>query len=274
MGAQENNDYYNILLEGFKQAFESKENYSFVKELNDLKGSITPKIYSNLLQKIVTVPQQSYLKEKDIFFKYLEKIQVDFEEKYLVKKRDFYSKCLNSLIVKLEVEKKESTGKGITRTSRYVNLPNDLKFLVSMKIHIKYKSLQFNDTTKPQQNEVDKRETLSLKENESFSFANNFDHIQKERVYNYFKAELVDKNYLSLHDLQRYLITAFQEKTLPEEKFKLKGDYNKGIVTNIFYRYYNEIAQDKHGLKRKYCQLLGEYFNGFETKKVIGNFNK
>lgn len=158
MEALTNTDYYNILLEGCKQAFESKENYCFEKELNRLKGSLTPKIYSNLLQKIVTVPQQNYLKEKDVFFKYLEKAQLDFEEKYSVKKSDFYSKCLIALSVKLEVEKKESTGVGITRTYHYVNLPNDLKFLVSMKIHIKYKSLQFNDTPKPQQNEIAKTE--------------------------------------------------------------------------------------------------------------------
>ncbi|MEZ7504756.1 hypothetical protein [Flavobacterium sp. Arc2] len=107
-----------------------------------------------------------------------------------------------------------------------------------------------------------------------FSYDNNFDHVPKEKVYNYFKTELVDKNHLSLDHLHEYLIMAFQEKKPPNEKLKLRGSLGIGIIKNIFYRYYDEIAQDKHGLKYNYCQLLGEYFNGFDTDKLSRNFDK
>jgi hypothetical protein len=93
-------------------------------------------------------------------------------------------------------------------------------------------------------------------------------------VFNYFKTELVDKNYLSLDDLHKYLFVAFDNKTIPVEKFLLKGKFTIGKIRNIFYRYYTEIAQDKHGLKLEYCRLLGEYFNGFDTDKTMNNFNK
>ena len=122
-----------------------------------------------------------------------------------------------------------------------------------------------------QQQESDTSETLAVVKT---PFVNNFDHVPKEKVCNYFKIELVDKNYLSIDDLHKYLIIAFQEKTIPAEKFTLKGSFTVGIIRNIFYRYYSEIAQDKHGLKNSYCQLLGEYFNGFDTAKLSRNFNK
>ncbi|GIQ57714.1 hypothetical protein Flavo103_08500 [Flavobacterium collinsii] len=107
-----------------------------------------------------------------------------------------------------------------------------------------------------------------------FEFRNNFDHVQSKTVFNYFKAELVDKNYLSLEDLHKYLIIAFQNKIVPNERFVLKGNFTIGIIRNIFYKYYTEIAQDKFGKKNEYCQLLGEYFNGFDTAKIKRNFNK
>jgi hypothetical protein len=103
-------------------------------------------------------------------------------------------------------------------------------------------------------------------------FINEFDHVPTEKVYNYFKVELVDTNYLSLDDLDKYLIKAFQEKIKPAEKFVFKGDFSIGIIVNIFYRYYKDIMQDRHGSKDEYCRLLGEYFNGFDTDKVNGNF--
>jgi hypothetical protein len=103
---------------------------------------------------------------------------------------------------------------------------------------------------------------------------NKFDHVNKDKVLGYFKAELVDKNYLSLETLHKYLIVAFQEKTTVAEKITLQGKFTQGNIRNIFYRYYDEIAQDKHGLKRDYCKLLGEYFVGFDTEKIIRNFNK
>lgn len=139
----------------------------------------------------------------------------------------------------------------------------------------------FIDFLKKRQKEIQLQQTVmfDLRSNEEitstvFEFENNFDHVQAKIVFNYFKAELVDKNYLPLEDLHKYLIMAFQNKIFPNEKFLLKGNVTIGIIRNIFYRYYTEIAQDKFGKKNEYCQLLGEYFNGFDTAKIAKNFNK
>jgi hypothetical protein len=105
-----------------------------------------------------------------------------------------------------------------------------------------------------------------------FEFENKFDHVPPKRVYDYFKKELVDTSYLSLEDLQKYLIMAFQDETFPTEKFEIKGKHTTSIIRTIFVKYYNEIAQDKHGLKLRYCKLLGEFFLGFDTIKLQNNF--
>ena len=106
-----------------------------------------------------------------------------------------------------------------------------------------------------------------------FEFINNFDKVDKNKIYKYFKDNLVLKGYLSEIDLERYLITAFQNKTLLSEKLSFKKN-NIGKITNIFYKYYYELASKPHGEKTKYAELLGNYFVGFETKKVKNNFAK
>jgi hypothetical protein len=135
-------------------------------------------------------------------------------------------------------------------------------------------AMLYHKANQSQQPETEPETPQQLDKSKPFCFTNNFDHVQKEKVYNYFKTELVDKNFLSLDDLHKYLIIAFQDKTPLAERFIFSGNISIGIIRNIFYRYYTEIAQDKHGLKGKYCQLLGEYFNGFDTAKIKRNFNK
>jgi hypothetical protein len=54
------------------------------------------------------------------------------------------------------------------------------------------------------------------------TFTNNFDNINTTEIYKHFKAGLVDKNYLTEHELNEYLIAAFELKTKPETLFKIK----------------------------------------------------
>lgn len=123
------------------------------------------------------------------------------------------------------------------------------------------------ETNEPQQNQTDEVTSFTK---------NNFDHVPPKKVYDYFKKELVDTGYLSLEDLEKYLIVAFQDKTVPAERFTIT--YNRSStptkIKKIFYKYYEKIAQDKHGKMKYYCGLLGEYFNGFNTDKISRNFNK
>ena len=140
------------------------------------------------------------------------------------------------------------------------------KLTLPMEVLISSKNQQLNNDEDLLSQQLDN--------SKSFCFINNFDHVQNERVLSYFKTELVDRNYLTLEVLHKYLIIAFEEKTAPVEKFVINGKFTIGIIRNIFYRYYADIAQDKHGLKNNYCELLGEYFNGFDTDKIKRNFNK
>ncbi|WP_055445538.1 hypothetical protein [Lacinutrix himadriensis] len=105
----------------------------------------------------------------------------------------------------------------------------------------------------------------------TFSFVNNFDKVEPVEVYNYFKKSLVDKGYLSLDDLKKYLIMAFENKELPKSKFTFSNLHIEKVRT-IFYTYFKDIAINTHGKKEIYADLLGGYFNSFTTKKVMNNF--
>lgn len=135
-------------------------------------------------------------------------------------------------------------------------------------VHIKA-----NPKPKPQQPEA--LDLTSSKETTSKPFAkNNFDHVPVKRVLDYFKKELVDTNYLSLVDLQKYLIIAFQDKTAPVEKFTFAKKIKVKVARDIFYRYYTVIAKAGNDNKMIYAKLLGNHFTGFTAKKVFDNFAK
>ncbi|WP_343329294.1 hypothetical protein [Polaribacter staleyi] len=104
-----------------------------------------------------------------------------------------------------------------------------------------------------------------------FEFINNFDEVESNVVYDYFKNSLVKKGYLSNEDLEKYLILAFQNKELPKKRFVfLKQDISG--ITNIFYIYYKEVVEKRHGKQSIYAELLGNYFEGFQSDKVVNNF--
>lgn len=105
----------------------------------------------------------------------------------------------------------------------------------------------------------------------NFKFKNNFDKVESSIVYSFFKENLVDKNHLSKEDLEKYLLLAFQNKEIPEKKFKL-SNINIGNTRKIFYTYYKDIAGKPHSNEFTYAELLGNYFERFTTKKVFDNF--
>ena len=74
-----------------------------------------------------------------------------------------------------------------------------------------------------------------------FSFKNNFDNVNNNDVYRYFKSELVDKNYLEIATLYDYLDLAFDKKQVPTEKFSFQKMKTLKSVRQIFYKYYSEI---------------------------------
>jgi hypothetical protein len=105
-----------------------------------------------------------------------------------------------------------------------------------------------------------------------FDFKNIFNNAKPETIYKYFFDKLVTKGYLSKEDLESYLISAFQEKTLTSKKI-LFSNKHIGNITSIFYKFY-ESSENTHGKQKEYAELLGAYFLGFDTQKVMNNFAK
>ena len=110
--------------------------------------------------------------------------------------------------------------------------------------------------------------------NEIFDFKNNFDDVKPQKVYDYFKAELFEKGYLTEQELKKYLSAAFELKAPPFEKFKLLTIRSKKRIYAVFYKYYREIANDTHSRQREYVALLSNYFAGFNPETVATNWSK
>jgi hypothetical protein len=105
-------------------------------------------------------------------------------------------------------------------------------------------------------------------------FDNNFDNVDPVEIYNHFKAELVDKRHLTLNELNKYLKAAFEQKKTPATLFKLKHRPSKQRIYKIFYVYYLDIAQKKHGQKKQYVALLCDFFEGFDTNTTSSNWSR
>lgn len=111
-------------------------------------------------------------------------------------------------------------------------------------------------------------------EQETPTFTNNFDNIKPTEIYKHFKAGLVEKQYLTEQELNEYLKVAFELKTIPEIRFKIKDAPKKATIVAVFYNYYKNIAGKIHGKQYQYASLLGDYFEGYKTKTVSSNFSK
>lgn len=103
---------------------------------------------------------------------------------------------------------------------------------------------------------------------------NNFDSIDIEKVYEHFKKGLVDKKYLSEHDLLIFIETAFHKKTKLKKRIALTDVHNKQKVIRVFATYYTSLAGKPRGKQKGYSALLGENFMGYTTKNVSSNFSK
>lgn len=102
---------------------------------------------------------------------------------------------------------------------------------------------------------------------------NAFDGVPMKEVHSYFKKELVDKGYFSDEDLLFYLDYAFHKKQAPKKKFILKNVQSRQKINNIFGHYYRAVAGKPYGMQKQYAGLLGDYFEGFDTKNVSTNFS-
>lgn len=109
---------------------------------------------------------------------------------------------------------------------------------------------------------------------ETQPFTNNFDNIKPTEINKHFKAGLVEKGYLTEEELNEYLKTAFELKTIPETLFNIKNAPKKATIEAVFYTYYKNVAGKIHGKQNQYAALLGDYFEGYKTTTVSSNFSK
>lgn len=168
MTALTNKDYYNILLEGYKEAFElyeAREVLSNDEGIEDCEtsGAI---LHSNEAIKQLGKEESRNLtvsfhfqKEVTIYFlRFLERQQSIFEKDYFIERSDFYKRCLLSLNIKLNEWNKESIR--VLRDLNDMNIPPDtLEFLEYFKHHIKSRA-ELHRTTEIKQ--IIQEEKLSL----------------------------------------------------------------------------------------------------------------
>jgi hypothetical protein len=104
-------------------------------------------------------------------------------------------------------------------------------------------------------------------------FKNNFDKVEPSVVFKHFYNGLVKTKCLDTKSLNEYLKLVFEDAD-KRQKFKLKDTGKKQKVINVFYKYYKDVSLNIHGKQRRYAELLGEYFEGYNTNDVYTNFSK
>ena len=110
-------------------------------------------------------------------------------------------------------------------------------------------------------------------QNKDFEFINNFNLESESDVFNHFNDRLVKAGYCNEENLQTFLIAAFQDMTIPDNKIKLIDEYKQG-VRNTFHEFYKKSKHHKGKNAQSYCQLLCDYFDGYKLETVRTNWSK
>ena len=142
MKAQSNGDYYNILLEACKEAFEvlEQKDFLFTNEAmieNDEISFNAESIELFGIEKSNDTIVQYRLKEAMTynFLTYLERQYLLLKRDMFFERKDFYRKCLTALNIEFTKFLKE--GGRVPKDYNCIKNPNVLLFLESMKFNIK-----------------------------------------------------------------------------------------------------------------------------------------
>jgi hypothetical protein len=142
MIAQSNKDYYNILLEACKEAFEvlEQKDFLYTNEAmieNDEISFSSESIEHFGTEKSNEMIVQYRLKEAMIynFLTYLERQYLLLKRDMLFERKDFYKKCLTALNIEFTKFLKE--GGRVPIGYNFVKNPDVLLFLESMKFYLK-----------------------------------------------------------------------------------------------------------------------------------------
>ncbi|PCJ66093.1 MAG: hypothetical protein COA58_08445 [Bacteroidetes bacterium] len=106
-----------------------------------------------------------------------------------------------------------------------------------------------------------------------FEFTNNFNFNDEEFIYTHFNSGLVEQLYCSEHDLQKFIINAFQDKKQSNKKIKLQNEYKAGVKA-LFYDFYNKRLTKGRQMAIDYANLLCNHFEGYNSSDVTSNWAK
>jgi hypothetical protein len=148
MKALTNTDYYEILLQASKEAFESIEMKDFLYTDESMQESkqfikFSQESIENLGIETTNNIIVNYQTSENItiaFIHYLERQQNKFEKKYIIPRSEFYKRCLISLNIKLTERNKNVRRKPLRSISSMDAPPEPLEFLEYMKWQIKVRA--------------------------------------------------------------------------------------------------------------------------------------
>jgi len=149
MKAKTNTEYYNIMLEGCKEAFENielKEYFYTDEAMEDNKEYFHSKesieqLGVNTINDL-TVNYRTNDKMTRSFLNFLDRQQAIFEKIDLVPRYEFYQRCLNVINIKRFELFKENEFRILTGITDLGNQPDPFLFIEGLKHHIKNRSLE------------------------------------------------------------------------------------------------------------------------------------
>lgn len=236
MTAITNKDYYNILLEACKEAFETLEQKDFLYtneamiENNEISFSVES-IENYGIDKVNEMIVQYRLKEavEYSFLTYLERCYLLSNRDMIFERKDFYRKCLTAL--NIEFTKFIKEGGRVPIGYNYVKNPDALLFLNSMKFHLKQRAevpdkiSQISEIVATQQIEINKTDEL-LKNESTKIFKNDIGFSLFVKMFELYKTEkihLANFSFLFFAMEKEFLVcnqTDFKE-FLRDEKYNI-----------------------------------------------------
>jgi hypothetical protein len=149
MTALTNQDYYNILIEATKEAFESIELKEFLYSDEAMEDNKEYFVSQNFIEQLGIKKSNdlivNYQIEKNIvfgFLRFLDRQQLIFNKSHLIKRNDFFKRCLAVINIKLTELNKKEKYRILRGISGMGTPPDTLEFLEYVKFHIKNRALQ------------------------------------------------------------------------------------------------------------------------------------
>ena len=107
--------------------------------------------------------------------------------------------------------------------------------------------------------------------NAKFTFENKINSSHPDYVYTHFKKYLVGQNIITENQLHQFLKAAFELETPLINKIAMSDAQRKKKVYACFHTFYN--GNKIQGNKKKYVELLSDFFIGYEYKNTDKNWS-